>query len=112
MSGTTSTCLEGLAQTSAEPQLAIRSAPTRDVRNTSVLGPSVRGFYALREHETNRRPRACSSVDRASASGAEGRRFESCRARHYNLFRQRQRQSVRVVRRGKPDTDDLGPERP
>src|SRR6185503_6335263 len=25
---------------------------------------------------------ACSSVDRASASGAEGRRFESCRARH------------------------------
>ena len=25
--------------------------------------------------------RACSSVDRASASGAEGRRFESCRAR-------------------------------
>ena len=30
--------------------------------------------------------RACSSVDRASASGAEGRRFESCRARHFNLF--------------------------
>lgn len=28
--------------------------------------------------------RACSSVDRASASGAEGRRFESCRARHSN----------------------------
>ena len=26
---------------------------------------------------------ACSSVDRASASGAEGRRFESCRARQY-----------------------------
>ena len=29
----------------------------------------------------HRGPRACSSVDRASASGAEGRRFESCRAR-------------------------------
>ena len=25
---------------------------------------------------------ACSSVDRTSASGAEGRRFESCQARH------------------------------
>ena len=31
------------------------------------------------------RPRACSSVDRASASGAEGRRFESCRARQEPL---------------------------
>ena len=29
---------------------------------------------------------ARSSVDRASASGAEGRRFESCRARHEHLF--------------------------
>ncbi len=29
-------------------------------------------------------PSACSSVDRASASGAEGRRFESCRARQPN----------------------------
>ena len=33
--------------------------------------------------------RACSSVDRASASEAEGRRSESCRARHCNLFGQR-----------------------
>ena len=53
------------------------------------------------------RPRACSSVDRASASGAEGRRFESCRARHYNLFRQRERQSVRVCRRGQPTRHEL-----
>jgi hypothetical protein len=44
------------------------------------------GFYALGEHETVHKPRACSSVDRASASGAEGRRFESCRARHEHLF--------------------------
>ncbi len=36
-----------------------------------------------------RGPRACSSADRASASGAEGRRFESCRARQFNLFGQR-----------------------
>jgi hypothetical protein len=34
----------------------------------------------------HRGSRACSSVDRASASGAEGRRFESCRARHERLF--------------------------
>ena len=40
--------------------------------------------------------RACSSADRASASGAEGRRFESCRARSNNLFGQRQRQTVGV----------------
>ena len=52
--------------------------------------------------------RACSSVDRASASGAEGRRFESCRARHCNLFGQRQRQSVRIGRLRQPDTHDLG----
>ena len=52
--------------------------------------------------------RACSSVDRASASGAEGRRFESCRARHFNLFGQSQRQSVRVGRLRQPDTHDLG----
>jgi hypothetical protein len=31
--------------------------------------------------------RACSSVDRASASGAEGRRFESCRARQCHFSR-------------------------
>ncbi len=30
--------------------------------------------------------RACSSVDRASASEAEGRRSESCRARHEHLY--------------------------
>jgi hypothetical protein len=34
---------------------------------------------------------------------------ESCRARHCILFRQRQRRAVRVGRRGKPDTDELGP---
>jgi hypothetical protein len=37
------------------------------------------------------------------------RTSDSCRARHYNLFRQRKRQSVRVGRRGQPDTDDFGP---
>ena len=50
-------------------------------------------------------------MDRASASGAEGRRFESCRARHCNVFRQRQRLAVRVGRRGKPDTDDASDSR-
>jgi hypothetical protein len=34
--------------------------------------------------------------------------FESCRARQYDLSRQRQRKAVRVGRGGKPDTDDLG----
>jgi hypothetical protein len=33
---------------------------------------------------------------------------DSCRARHFNLFRQCQRQSVRVGRRGQPDSHDLG----
>ena len=53
--------------------------------------------------------RACSSVDRASASGAEGRRFESCRARHFNPLGQRQRQSARAstpVRQRPALTDD------
>lgn len=57
---------------------------------------------------SRRGSRACSSVDRALGSGPKGRRFESCRARHCNLFRQGQRQSVRVGRRGQPDTHDLG----
>jgi len=34
------------------------------------------------------------------------RALESCRARHYNLFRQSQRHTVRVGRRG--EADDLG----
>ena len=34
--------------------------------------------------------------------------LNSCRARHFNLFGQRQRQTVRVGRLGQPDTDDLG----
>jgi len=34
---------------------------------------------------------------------------DSCRARHFNLFGQRQRQSVRIGRRGQPDSHDLGP---
>ena len=54
-------------------------------------------------------PRACSSVDRASASGAEGRRFESCRARQCNLFGWHQRESVGVRRRSEPDEHDLPP---
>ena len=33
---------------------------------------------------------------------------DSCRARHFNLFGQRQRQTLRVGRLGQPDTDDLG----
>src|SRR5450759_731971 len=43
--------------------------------------------FALYLSTKPRIPRACSSVDRASASGAEGRRFESCRARQYPLLR-------------------------
>ena len=54
----------------------------------------------------DRGSRACSSVDRASASGAEGRRFESCRARHFNLVWQRDRQSVRIGRGRQPDRPD------
>jgi hypothetical protein len=46
-------------------------------------------------------PRACSSADRASASGAEGRRFESCRARHNPLLSSAGR-AVRVGCRGQP----------
>jgi hypothetical protein len=63
------------------------SSDESELRQRSRGSPSVNRY--------DRVSRACSSVDRASASGAEGRRFESCRARHYNLFRQRQRQSVR-----------------
>ncbi len=48
-------------------------ATTMDVAVVAMDGPLSRAC-------------ACSSVDRASASGAEGRRFESCRARHCNLF--------------------------
>jgi hypothetical protein len=48
------------------------------------------GLCALRRYD--RSPRACSSVDRASASGAEGRRFESCRARQRHIFRGRRRE--------------------
>ena len=51
-----------------------------------------------------RRPRACSSVDRASASGAEGRRFESCRARQSDLLRQSQRPPVRIGRLSRTQT--------
>ncbi len=58
-------------------------------------GVAQPGFYALAEHETVRKPRACSSVDRASASGAEGRRFESCRARTELLFYLRSRRPPR-----------------
>jgi hypothetical protein len=43
--------------------------------------PSV-GSDALNERGTNRKPRARSSVDRASDFGSEGRGFESLRARH------------------------------
>ena len=34
--------------------------------------------------------------------------LESCRARQYNLFEQRQRQTVRVGRRRETNSDDLG----
>ena len=43
-----------------------------------------------------RASRACSSADRASASGAEGRRFESCRARFNHHFWQSQGKAVGV----------------
>ncbi len=49
-----------------------------------TLKPEAEGLATLSGYD--RGPRACSSVDRASASGAEGRRFESCRARHEHLF--------------------------
>jgi hypothetical protein len=51
--------------------------------------------------------RACSSADRASASGAEGRRFESCRARFSNNFGQRQREAVAVGLWGQAGRDEL-----
>ena len=53
--------------------------------------------------------RARSSVDRALASGAEGRRFESCRARHCNLFWQGQGEAVGVGSGRKPRRHKLPP---
>jgi hypothetical protein len=50
------------------------------------VGRGADGLPALSGYDLG--PRACSSVDRASASGAEGRRFESCRARQYLSPRQ------------------------
>src|SRR3990172_3399332 len=51
----------------------------------STFEPEAEGLSTFSGYHRN--PRACSSVDRASASGAEGRRFESCRARHFQPFR-------------------------
>ena len=46
-------------------------------------------------------------MDRASASGAEGRRFESCRARSNNLFRQASANPWLVRGRCQPDIPEL-----
>ena len=74
---------------------------------TDAGAPSGAGARIIRDS------RACSSVDRASASGAEGRRFESCRARQYpfaeNALRQREREAKRVRPRRESSATNSGP---
>jgi hypothetical protein len=53
-------------------------------RHSQSVKLEAEGLSTLSRY--HRRSRACSSVDRASASGAEGRRFESCRARQCHMF--------------------------
>ena len=89
---------------------ADRAVPTdgscSDPRYASRPAASGRGPEQRALHGSSR---ACSSVDRASASEAEGRRSESCRARQSNLGRQRKRQAVGVRRRRESHRHDLPP---
>ena len=72
----------------AHCEYRVATPPRRPTRRQGCRPGDVRGGGRMppcytREPRRRVRPRtrACSSADRASASGAEGRRFESCRAR-------------------------------
>ena len=76
--------------------------------------PLFGGAFSLPPGRVGARPgiiqcgasRAGSSVDRASASGAEGRRFESCPARHSHILGERQGETVAPSHRGEFFLDD------
>ena len=83
------------AQEGLTPDITPAADPRRGIGSTGRARRERAAILAARDAR-RRDSRACSSADRASASGAEGRRFESCRARHRNLVRQRERQARRT----------------
>ena len=89
--------VDTIAQFHLEGQRPLRTVGTP--RATSFLGTASEDRPSDGRYHV--KPRACSSVDRASASGAEGRRFESCPARHIDRSRRtRPARSPRALSHG------------